>query len=263
MTYRKAHLSVAISLVLTIVFPALAAGATASESAGSTKWVRPVKDNVVVVTSTGTKVERIGILTKDTVVQVLREDRDWYQVKFTRENAEFVGWVPREEMAVEGTPPDPPKRNPKPEPAPGPKPDAPPEEQKLSLQETHTKLMELVQIPLGSSPMWKRQYNLSRMKTYRQETGSTGMALFSGGAMAKLDALYLFDPDEVIEVFVDDKIRELKKLRKEGHPDFTRIIDSYIRALEAYIEGKFPDLRRLVQQAERFWGRIPGVVVGF
>lgn len=255
----KALLSLAFSLVLTFFLLNSAAGAAASGDATGPTWVRPVKDDVVVYTSTGTRVERIGTLNKDAVVQVLREDRDWYQVRFTRENAEFVGWVLKAEVAVEGTPADPPKRNPKPEPKPE---TEVPAEQRLSIEETHDKLFEMVQIPVGTTPLFKKTWDRSRMKEYASVTGTTPMS-WGGAQKAKIDVLYLFDPDEVIQVFVEDKIRELRKLRKEGHPDFTRVIDCYIRALEAYMEGKFPDLRRLVDQAERSWKRIPGVIVGF
>lgn len=253
-----------ISMAVSSFFLNPATGQTVSNATSGPVWVRPRRNEVAVHTSSGTKVERIGILSEATVVQVLREDHAWYQIRFTRDNAEFVGWVLKEDVVVEGTPPNPPERNPKPEPAPKSKSEEnnSPEDKRLSIQETHEKLMELVQVPIGESPMWKKQYNLSRMRTYRKETGTTGMQLF-GGQKAKMDALYLFDPDEVIEVFVDDKIRELKKLRKEGHPEFGSVIDCYIRALDAYIEGKFPDLRRLVEQAERSWKRIPGVIVGF
>jgi len=258
----KAFLALAISLVLTFVFLSIADGATSSGGVTGSKWVRPIKDNVVVYTSTRTKAVRIGILNQDAVVEVIREDRDWCQVRFVRENAEFVGWVVKAEVAVEGTPPNPPKRTPKPDPAAKPKKDEEPEEKRLTIEETSDKLFEMVQIPVGTSPVFKRSWDRSKMKRYEKDTGSTGMA-WGGGQRAKMDALYLFDPDEVVQVFIEDKIRELKKLHKEGHPDFTLVINSYIRALEAYIEGKFPDLRKFVEQAERFWKRIPGVTVGF
>jgi hypothetical protein len=217
---------------------------------------------VVVYTSTGTKAVRIGILNKDVVVQVIREDRDWYEIRFIKEDAEFVGWVVKEEVAVEGTPPNPPKRTPKPDPALTPQKEEEPEEKRLTIEETSDKLFEMVQIPVGTSPVFKRSWDRSKMKRYERDTGSTGMA-WGGGQRAKMDVLYLFDPDEVLQVYIEDKIRELKKLKKEGHPDFALVINCYIRALEAYIEGKFPDLRKFVEQAERFWKRIPGVVVGF
>jgi hypothetical protein len=221
--------------------------------------------------SSGGKLENIGTLTQEAIVQVVREDRGWYQIQFTRDCAEFVGWVLKEEVVVEGTPPSPPVRHPKPDAAPST--DAQkrevPAEKRLSVQETHDKLSELVEIPIGESPVWKKQYNFghpkshrNRLKSQRNESGSTSMQLF-GAQKAKMDVLYLFDPDEVIEVFVEDKIRDLKKFQKESHPDFARIIDCYIRALQAYVEGKLPDLKRLVQQAERSWRTIPGLVVGF
>ncbi len=264
MTGLKATLTLASSLAVTLPPVSLARGQNASGVASGSNWVRPTKDNVLVYTSTGTTLESIGVLSKDAIVQVLREDWLWYQIKFTKDNAEFVGWVRKEDVAIEGTPPNPPQRNPKPEPARDPTQDQKkePQENALSILETHEKLLKLVEVPIADSPMWKKDYNLSRLKSYRNETGNTSMQLF-GGQKAKLDVLYLFDPDEVIEVFVEDKIRELKKLRKEAHPDFIYIIDCYIRALEAYTEGKFPDLRSRVEQAERIWKRIPGIVVGF
>lgn len=265
MSCRKAFWALAVSLVLTFVSQAITEGAATSGDVTGSKWVRPVKDNVVVYTSTGSKVERIGILNEDVIVEVLREDRDWYQVRFVRENAEFVGWVLKAEVGVEGTPPNPPKRTPKPDPTPKPKDDEP-EETRLTIQETHDKLFEAVQVPVGTSPVFKRSWDRSKMKTYERDTGSTGMA-WGGGQRAKMDVLYLFDPDEVVQVFIEDKIRELKQLRKESHPDFVLVINCYIRALEAYVEGKYPDLRRLVRQAERFWKTIaqmvPGIDVGF
>ncbi|MDP2895407.1 MAG: hypothetical protein Q8Q12_02460 [bacterium] len=265
MVWSKPAFHTAFSLVMIPGVLTSSEGAAPSVEATGSTWVKPIKANVVVYTSTGTKVETIGVLDKDVIVQVLREDRDWYQVRFVRENAEFVGWVLKAEVAVEGTPPNPPVRNPKPDPAPKPE-ETKPQEQRLSLQETHGKLMEMIQIPVGTAPMFKKTWNRSRMQELVAESGSTGMQIF-GGQKAKMDVLYLFDPDEVIEVFVEDKIRELKKLRSEGHPDFAWVIDCYIRALEAYIEGKFPDLRKLVAQAERFWRSIaavtPDMEVGF
>jgi hypothetical protein len=256
---RTARTAVLISLVLTLQFPILAGGQTVSGASGPT-WVRPVKENVVVYTSTGSKVERIGILTENVVVQVVGEDRSWYKIRFTRENAEFEGWVLKQEVAVEGTPANPPKRE-KPEPSPTPKPkeeEKQPEEKTLSLKETHDKLTELVQIPVGSGPQVKLSYDLDAMRKSRGVSGSTGMTLF-GGQKAKMEVLALFDVDEVIEYFVEEKIRSLKELEKEAHPDFDRVIDCYIRALEAYIEKKTPDFVRLVNQAERFWNRILGL----
>jgi len=253
-----------ISMVVSSMFLTSGAGETMPGGASGPVWVRPRKSDVQVHMSSGNKLENIGTLTQDAIVQVLREDRGWYQIRFTRDAAEFVGWVLKDDVVVEGTPANPPARHPKPEAAPngtGQQKELP-AEKKLSLQETHDKLLELTQIPIGESPVWKKQYNLSRLKSQRNESGSTTMQLF-GAQRAKIDVLYLFDPDEVIEVFVEDKIRELKKFQKESHPDFGWIIDCYIRALEAYIEGKLPDLRRLVQQAERSWRTIPGLVVGF
>lgn len=265
MVWRRAIFGTAFSLVAIPMIVIIAEGASPSADATGPTWVRPMQDNVVVYTSTGSKVERIGVLNKDAIVQVLRQDSDWYQVRFVRENAEFVGWVLKAEVAVEGTPPNPPVRNPQPDSAPKPQ-EAPSPEPKLSIQETHDKLMEMVQIPVGTAPMFKKAWNRSRMKELINESGSTGMQMF-GGQKAKMDVLYLFDPDEVIEVFVEDKVRELKKLRNEAHPDFVWVIDCYVRALEAYIEGKFPDLRKHVAQAERFWKNIaavnPGIEVGF
>jgi hypothetical protein len=258
-------LSVAVSLVPMLVSPTGVNGQTSSDAVAVSKWVRPVKDNVVVYTSTGTKVERIGVLNKDVVVEVLREDQDWYQVRFVRENAEFVGWVLQAEVAVEGTPPEPPKRTPKPDAAPQPK-EEKTQEKQLTIQETHDKLLEMVEIPVSTSPVFKRSWDRSKMNRYQEDTGSTG-TVWGGGQKAKMDVLYLFDPDEVVQVYVEDKIRELKKLRKEGDPNFVLVIDCYIRALEAYSEGKYPDLRRLVNQAEGFWKRIAervsGIDVGF
>jgi hypothetical protein len=226
--------------------------------------VRPIKDNVVVHTSSGSEVHRIGVLTKDTVVQVLQEDRGWYQIKFTRENAEFVGWVLKEEVAIEGTPPDAPKRTPKPDVMPPPEEQEKPEPEKktLSIQETHEKLLALVQVPVSEAPQYKVTYNLEGMKDSIRQSGTTGMTLF-GGFKAKLEVLELFPPDEVIEAYIEDeKIRKLEELMEEAHPSFHRVIDYYIRALEAYLERK-TDFLRLINMAERFWKRIPGIEVGF
>jgi hypothetical protein len=54
-------------------------------------------------------------------------------------------------------------------------------------------------------------------------------------------------------LYVENKIGELKKFRESAHPDFDRIIMSYIRALEAYNDNRIPDFTRLIDSAERFW----------
>jgi hypothetical protein len=180
-----------------------------------------------------------------------------------RENAEFLGWVAKEEVAVEGTPPKPPTRVVKPEPEPKQEKKEEPEEKILTIEETHEKLLKLREVPVSSGPMYKETYNLDGMRHTRSGSGSTGMALF-GGQEASLQVLALFDPDEVVEWFVEERIRELKKLGQEAHPSFHRVIDWYIKGLEAYVERKPRDLERFVNQAERFWKTIPGVPeVGF
>jgi len=253
-----------LSLVATLLLIASAAAQTAPGAPSGPIWVRPIKETVVVYTHTGAKVERIAVLTEDTIVQVLAQDPDWYQVKFTTENAEFVGWVLKAEMAVEGTPANPPKRTPKPEPRP--KPEKPektePEKKTLSIEETHKKLLALVQIPVSEAPKYTKSYNLEGMKDSITVRGSTGMSLF-GGYKAKMEVMELFPPDEVIEAYIEDeKIAKLEGLWEEAHPAFHRVIDYYIRALEAYLERK-NNFLRLINSAERFWKRIPGIDVGF
>ena len=224
-------------------------------------WVSPVKESIVVYTSSGTEVARIGVLTKDSVVQVLQEDRGWYKIKFVKGDAEFVGWVLKQEVAVEGTPADPPKRDPKPDPKAKEEKAPEPEKKTLSVQETHAKLLPLTQVKIGESPKYTRTVTRGMKKSTR-ESGSTGQQLFAGGP-AKLEALRLFEVDEVIEVFVEDRIRELKQLLKESHPDFTRVINWYIMALESYVEGKRPDFENYIRRAEAFWRSIEGIEVGF
>lgn len=224
-------------------------------------WVSPVKESIVVYTSSGTEVARIGVLTKGTVVQVLQEDRGWYKIKFIKGDAEFVGWVLKQEVAVEGTPADPPKRDPKPDPKPEQDKEPEPEEKRLSIEETHKKLLPLTHVQIGESPKYTKTVTRGMKKTIR-ESGSTGQQLFKGGP-AKLEALRLFEVDEVIEVFVEDRIRELKQLLKEGHPDFARVITWYIMALESYVEGKRPDFESYIRRAESFWRNIEGIEVGF
>lgn len=260
----KPRPSVSLSLVATLLLLTSAAAQTAPGATSGPIWVRPIKESVVVYTHTGAKVERIAVLTKETIVQVLAQDRDWYQIKFTTENAEFVGWVLKAEMAVEGTPANPPKRTPKPEPRP--KPEKPkktePEKKTLSIEETHNKLFALVQIPVSEAPKYTVSYNLEGMKDSIRRSGSTGMSLF-GGFKAKLEVLELFPPDEVIEAYIEDeKIAKLEELMEEAHPAFHRVIDYYVRALEAYLERK-ANFLRLISSAENFWKRIPGIHVGF
>ena len=254
----------AVSLVVTFFLLTIAHGQTVPGGATGPLWVKAIKDNVVMYTHTGAKVERIAVLKKDTLVQVLGQDRDWYRVKFITEDAEFVGWVLKAEVAVEGTPANPPKRTPKPDPTPRPKDpkEPPPEKKTLSIEETHKKLFELAQIPVSEAPKYTKQYDESGMKTKIRQSGSTGMTLF-GGYKAKLEVLELFPPDEVIELYVEDeKIRKLEELREEAHPAFHRVIDYYVRALEAYLERK-ANFQRLINSAENFWKRIPGIEVGF
>ena len=262
-TYNKASLSAVVSLVLIVIPLTFAAGQAVSGGASGPIWVRPVKESIVVYTSSGTEVARIGILTKDTVVKVLGEDRDWYKIRFTREDAAFDGWVLKAEVTVEGTPPNPPKRTPKPDAPPKPEEakEPEPEETILSIQETHEKLLPLVTVRIGEAPKVTKT-TVRGMKKTTTVKGGTGQTLFSGGP-AKLEGLRLYEVDEVIAVFVEDRIRELKKLLKEGHPDFRRVIDCYIRALESYLEGKRPDFESNINRAESFWRNIHGIEVGF
>jgi len=252
--------AVGFSLLVSVVAQTVSGVSTAP------MWVRPAKDMVVVRVWSRRKPdpEPVGVLTKDAIVEVLEEASGWYRVRFIRENAEFVGWVLKDEVVVEGTPADPPQRIPKADPQPSPDKQeiAKPEKKTLSPQETHQKLSELVQVPVSEAPKVTTTFKLDGMKKDVKVSGTTGVSLF-GPHQAKMEVLALFRPDEVIEVFVEDKIRELKKLLEEGHPDFSRVVDYYIRALEAYVEKKTPDFLRMINAAERYWKRIPGIQVGF
>ncbi len=266
MTCIKAWPLVPLTLAVTLYLPTSAAGQSTPAGATGPMWVRPIKENVVVYTSTGAKVERIGILTTENVVQVVGEDRGWYKVKYTSvsENAEFVGWVLKAEVAVEGTPANPPVRQPKPASEETPKKEekTEPEKKTLSIPETHEQLLKLVEVPVSEAPQYTVTYNLEGMKDKVTQTGNTGMTLF-GPYKAKLEVLQLFPPDAVIAAYIEDeKIRNLEELRREAHPDFHRVIDWYIRALEAYLEKK-ANFQRLINSAEAFWKRIPGIEVGF
>ncbi len=258
---RGVFLPAVVSLLF-LLLATIAPCQTAPGGATGPLWVSPVKESIIVYTSSGTEVARIGVLNKGTVVQVLQEDRGWYKIRFVKGDAEFVGWVLKQEVAAEGTPAAPPKRNPKPDPKPEEdKEPEPEEEERLSIEETHEKLMPLTHVNVGESPKYTKSVARGMKKTIR-ESGSTGQQLFAGGPV-KLEALRLFEVDEVIEVFVEDRIRELKKLLKEGHPDFARVISWYILALESYQEGKRPDFESYIRRAESFWRNIDGIEVGF
>ncbi len=218
--------------------------AKAGEAKEKKEIVKPVRNNVCVRSSYGVL---IGVVDKDAEVEVLLKSGDWCKVQYTKDGNRFVGWVLKEDLALTDTPP--PDKGTKDEP------------KILSAQETSEQLRKLVRVYV--------EYKSSRGESWNPDTsvgvnptrtGDVQMVLKfdDKGTPAKLVVLTRFRRDHVIQLFVEKRIVELKGFRNVADPVFDRVIDSYIRALEAYNDGKIPDFKRLVESAERFWEAIEG-----
>jgi len=220
-------------------------GAKAGEAKDNKEIVRPVRNNVGVRSSYGVL---IGVLDKDAEVEVLLKSGDWCKVQYTKDGNRFVGWVAKEDLALTDTPP--PDKGAKDEP------------KVLSPQETSEQLRKLVRVYVD--------YKSTRGESWNPDTsvgvnptrmGDVQMVLKfdDKGTAAKLVVLARFRRDHVIQLFIEKRIVELKGFRNVADPVFDRVIDSYIRALESYNDGKVPDFKRLVESAERFWESVEGL----
>ncbi len=214
---------------------------TAAEDAEAKKeMVKPVKNSVPVYTSSRVL---IGVLDKEAEVEVLLNADQWCKVQYQKDGNRFVGWVLKDDLALTDNPPPKEQEETKP--------------RVLSVEETSEELRKVVRVGIN--------YKASRGEGWHpgkhvavprwKEMGNVEMKLdFSGGgAPAKLAVLARFRKDHAIELYVENKIVELKKFQEMAHPDFGAIIRSYVRALEAYNDNRIPDFKRLIESAERFW----------
>lgn len=220
----------------------LAGHLIAAEDTKPKQVIGPVKNGVRVYTSSRVL---IGVIDKEAKVEVLQKSGQWCQVQYTKDGSRFVGWVLKEDLALpENKPPEKEKE---------------PESQTLSLTETSEKLRQLVRVGVNykatRGDSWKPD---ERFKFRPRESMSVQMQLRfdDKGAQAKLEVLARFQKDDAIELYVETKIVALKEFRKTAHPDFYRVIDWYISALEAYNEDKIPNFKSFIRSAERFWEAI-------
>lgn len=217
---------------------------TAEENTKPNKeMVKPVRNGVQVFTSSRVL---IGVLDKEAEVEVLLKTDQWCKVQYTKDGNRFVGWVLKDDLAFTDTPP------PNKEEEKGPKP--------LSLQETSDQLRKLVRVGVSYKSTRGEGWDPNRRVGVPgpTEAGNVEIKLtFSDqGVPAKISVLKNFRKDHAIELYVENKIIELKHFREISHPDFDRIIMSYIRALEAYNDNRVPDFTRSIDSAERFWNVI-------
>lgn len=217
---------------------------TAEENTKPTKeMIKPVRNGVQVFTSSRVL---IGVLDKEAEVEVLLKTDQWCKVQYTKDGNRFVGWVLKEDLAFTDTPP------PNKEEEKGPRP--------LSLQETSEQLRKLVRVGVSYKSTRGEGWNPNRRVGVPgpTEAGNVEIKLTftDKGTPAKISVLKNFRKDHAIELYVEDKIVELKHFREIAHPDFDRIIMVYIRALESYNDNRVPDFNRHIDSAERFWNVI-------
>jgi hypothetical protein len=202
--------------------------------------VKPVKNGVRVYTSSRVL---IGVLDKEAELEVLLEASQWCKVQYTKDGNRFVGWVLKEDLALPDSPP--PKEE-------APKPSL------LSVKETSEQLRPLVRVGINYKTSrgegWDPDVSVG-VQSIRSGSTQMGLRFDDKGMQAKLVVLARFRRDHSIELYVEDKIVKLKQFREIAHPAFDRVIDSYIRALEAYNDSRsrIPDFKRLIESAERFW----------
>ncbi len=214
----------------------------AAEDAKPKEIVQPVRNGVRVYTSSRVL---IGVIDEEAKVEVLQKAGQWCQVQYTKDGSRFVGWVVKEDLALpENKPPEEKKE---------------PEPTTLTVQETSEQLRKLVRVGVNykatRGDSWKPD---ERFKFRPRESMSIQMQLRfdDKGSPAKLEVLARFQRDDAIELYVENKIVALKEFRTKAHPDFYRVIDWYISALEAYNEDKVPNFKSNIRSAERFWEAI-------
>jgi hypothetical protein len=232
-----------VSAFLLAWLPATGKLIAAENTKAEKEIVKPVRNGVQVFTSSRVL---IGVLDKEAQVEVLLKTDQWCKVQYTKDNNRFVGWVLKSDLALPENPPPKKEEEAKPE--------------NLSVEETSEKLRQLVRVGVGYKASRGEGYDPNRTAAYRGPTEAwrteIKLNLSGGGTPAKLAVLRHFRKDHAIELFVEKRIIELKEFREIAHPDFRRIILWYIRALQAYNDGKVPDFMRLINSAERFWNVI-------
>ncbi len=207
--------------------------------------VKPVKNGVRVYVGDATTRVWIGVVDKDADVEILREAGEWCQVQYTKGDTRFVGWVRREDLALPNNPP-PEKKDDK----------AP---KILSVGETSEQLRKIVRVGVDYKSSrgegWKPEKRYGRRWT---KVGRVEMKLRfdDQGKLAKMEVLSNFQKDAAIELYVENKIVELRQFQKIANPAFDRVIEWYIRALEAYNEDKIRNFESLIESADKFWKSI-------
>ena len=202
--------------------------------------VKPVRNGVQVFTSSRVL---IGVLDKEAEVQVLLKTEQWCKVQYTKDGNRFVGWVLKEDLAF----PD--SSSSKKEEEKGPR--------LLSLRETSDQFRNMVRVGVTYKSVRGEGWDPNRRVGVPGPTEAGNVEiklnLSDEGTPAKISVLRHFRRDHAIQLYVENKIVQLKQFREIAHPDFDRIIMSYIRALEAYNDNRVPDFTRLIDSAERFW----------
>jgi hypothetical protein len=238
----KAKGCVWVSALLLAWLPATGNVTAQQDTKPKKEIVKPVKDGVRVYTSSRVW---IGEVDKDADVEVLLKTAEWCKVQYTQKGTRFVGWVRRDELALADNPP------PTKEEDTGPK--------ILSVEETSEELRKLVIVGIDYKTSRGEGWDPKRtvgVRPTRQGNTTMKLRVDDKGMPAKLVVLARFRRDHVIELYVENKIVKLKQFRNIANPAFDRIIASYIRALEAYNEGKIPDFKSSINSAERFWETI-------
>ncbi len=201
---------------------------------------RPVRNGVFVRTSSRAV---IGVLDKDAELEVLLTAGEWCKVQYTKDGNRFVGWVLKEDLVLPDQPPGGEETKPK----------------TLSVNETSEQLRKLARVGIAYKTSRAESWNPNdTVGVKHTRSGTTQMTLdFTGGGQpAKMAVLARFRRDHAIELYVEKKTVELKEFQKIANPLFDRIINSYVRALEAYKDSRIPDFKRLIESADDFWAVI-------
>jgi hypothetical protein len=220
----------------------LAAAESAKDPKDKKEVIKPAKNSVPVYTSSRVW---IGLLDKDAELEVILVAGQWCKVQYTKDGTHFVGWVRKDDVILpEGISPE----N-----------DQETKPKILTLQETSDQLRQLVRVGVDYQSSrgegWDPKVTVGVTPARR---GNVQMKLRTDGKgmPAKMLVLARFRRDKVIELYVEQKIVELKQFRQVANPGFYRVIDSYVRALEAYNDNRIPDFKRLIDSAESFWDTI-------
>lgn len=239
----KVRWCVWVSAFLFALLPAMGKVIAAENTKPKKEVVKPVRNNVPVYTTKQRVL--IGVLDKEAEVQVLAKSGDWCQVQYTKDDNHFVGWVLRRDLALPDNKPPEKKEDTEPK--------------TLSVKETSENLRKLVRVGVkykaARGDSWKPD---DRFKFRPRERVSVTMNLRfdDKGMQAKLEVLARFQRDDAIELYVEKKIVQLKQFQRTAHPDFKRVIEWYIAALEAYNEDKVTNFLSMIRSAERFWEAI-------